>query len=425
MTERHVTKYLQHYAEPLIQSLVKYKDDKEPVCEQSSCTNQNMSKQKLSAFQFDHVVVIPAYKESPAFIQRFIDSSLSQSNVLVIVVINQPDYDDNKTAQTTLHNFICSTGDVVYQKSEISLVKPINTKCYFAIIDAFTIPIPEQQGVGLARKLGSDFAVYLKNNHQIKSNWIHSTDADAELPDNYFSVLSTHLAFKTKDCVAVNYNFSHRCENKEINGANEAYEKALRYYVSGMAYANSPYAFFTIGSVIAFKISDYVKVRGFPKRSAGEDFYLLNKLAKLGLIGFIEESVVLIEARESNRVPFGTGPTVSKIIELNRNGLPYCYYNPQLFLELKQCLTHLKVLWDKRFEFTDWLLCLSPNSQKALLDIQLGTFVNKQKHNNQVQFNKQLLVWFDAFKTLKFLHSLRDDGYPDIPLNKALSTAPF
>jgi len=425
MAERHITKYLQIYAEPLVKLLVEYASEIDASTSQSLTDERFINQQKLSAFKFDHVVVIPAYKETVDFIQRFINSSLSQLNVLVVVVINQPDYDDNKTPQIQLYDFITRSGEVIYQQNKLSLVKPTNSQCCFAIIDAFTIAIPEQQGVGLARKLGADFAVYLKNNNQIVSNWIHSTDADAELPDNYFSVLNTHTTSQYKDCVAVSYNFSHHCENKEINSANKSYESALRYYVAGMQFANSPYAFFTIGSVIAFKASDYVKVRGFPKRSAGEDFYLLNKLAKLGNIGFIEESVVLIEARESNRVPFGTGPTVSKVMELNRNGLPYCYYNPQLFYELKLCLLHFETLWEQRFKFSDWLAKLSPESQQALLDNQFELFVNKQKNNNEVQFNKQLLVWFDAFKTLKYLHSLRDSRYPDISLNEAINIALF
>ena len=137
------------------------------------------------------------------------------------------------------------------------------------------------------------------------------------------------------------------------------------------------------------------------------------------------ESVVLIEARESNRVPFGTGPAVSKIMELNRNGLRYCYYNPEIFKELKHCLTHFETLWGQRFEFTQWLCQLSHSSQKALLENQFESFVNKQKNNNKNQFNKQLIVWFDAFKTLKYLHSLRDNSYPDIPLSDAVNTAPF
>ena len=435
MTERHITKYLQNYAEPLVmllaQSLNNVDGEQSKASvngvyqEKPEANSINSSSTVFSSLNYDHVVVIPAYKESTDFIHRFITSALAQLNVLVIVVVNQPDYDTNTAPQIALSNFIKSTGDLLYNQNTISFIKPKNTECCFCIIDAFTKPIPEQQGVGLARKLGSDLAVFLKNNHQIKSDWIHSTDADATLPDNYFSALAANKAENYKSCVAVSYNFFHQCDDAKVNEANQTYETALRYYLRGMEYANSQYAFFTVGSIIAFKASDYVKVRGFPKRSAGEDFYLLNKLAKVGSIGFVGESVVLIEARESNRVPFGTGPAVSKIMELNRNGLRYCYYNPEIFKELKHCLTHFETLWGQRFEFTQWLCQLSHSSQKALLENQFESFVNKQKNNNKNQFNKQLIVWFDAFKTLKYLHSLRDNSYPDIPLSDAVNTAPF
>ena len=52
-----------------------------------------------------------------------------------------------------------------------------------------------------------------------------------------------------------------------------------------MKYARSPYAFHTIGSTMAVSANHYAKVRGFPKREAGEDFYLLNKLAKVKTLG--------------------------------------------------------------------------------------------------------------------------------------------
>ncbi len=66
--------------------------------------------------------------------------------------------------------------------------------------------------------------------------------------------------------------------------ATQLYELSLRYYVAGMKFARSPYAFHTIGSSMAVSPVHYARVRGFPKREAGEDFYLLNKLAKLGSV---------------------------------------------------------------------------------------------------------------------------------------------
>lgn len=397
---------------------------------------------------FEHVVVIPAYNESTDFINRFLSSALAQQPVLVIVVINQPQSCNNSTPQQHLYNTIINTGISVFndelpqlkaahhaelnaeiniaQHRGCALIKPDHNNCYIWAIDCFSNPLPEDQGVGLARKIGSDLALYLKSKNRIQSDWIHSTDADAHLPNDYFSsVKNLSNQPQHKNTVALSYNFTHVNKNVEIHTANHLYETALRYYVSGLTYAKSPYAFFTIGSVIAFKAEEYVKVRGFPKRSAGEDFYLLNKLAKLGHIGFVKDTLVTIDARVSDRVPFGTGPAVASILQLTENGQPYCYYHPQVFEELKICIFYFEQLWDNRLTLDKWFKNLSSESQVALHDIKLAHFVEKQKNSNQVQFNKQLTVWFDAFKTLKFIHSLREQKYSDIPLSQALERASF
>lgn len=380
---------------------------------------------------FEHIVVIPAYKESTGFITRFLSSSLAKQSVLVIVVINQPSNNDDIVPQQHLYDYIVELGAIVFeqnisQHNHCALIKPEHNNCYIWAIDCFSQRLPEDQGVGLARKIGTDLALYLKSKNRVKSDWIHSTDADAHLPNDYFScvnALSTQL--NNKGTVALSYNFTHVNENFEVHAANKLYETALRYYVAGLSYAKSPYAFFTIGSVIAFKAEEYVKVRGFPKRSAGEDFYLLNKLAKLGHIDFLKDTVVTIDARVSDRVPFGTGPAVSTILQLKENGQPYCYYHPQVFEELKNCIFYLEQLWEQRLTIDKWFQYLSIESQFALHTIKLTSFVEKQKNNNQVQFNKQLVVWFDAFKTLKFIHSLREQKYSDIPLSQALELASF
>ena len=74
---------------------------------------------------------------------------------------------------------------------------------------------------------------------------------------------------------------------------------SLRYYVAGMKYARSHLTHFhTIGSTMAVRASYYAKVRGFPKREAGEDFYLLNKLAKVGTVLELEASPELPANRD-------------------------------------------------------------------------------------------------------------------------------
>ena len=41
-------------------------------------------------FLVDNVLVVPAYQETSAFIERFLVSTLSKSPVLLVVVINEP-----------------------------------------------------------------------------------------------------------------------------------------------------------------------------------------------------------------------------------------------------------------------------------------------------------------------------------------------
>ncbi|MBL4910097.1 MAG: hypothetical protein JKX78_08820 [Alteromonadaceae bacterium] len=395
---KNITKYLANYAEQETALLMDFP----------------------SAQCFTHSVVIPAYKESNDFIQRLVQSELAQQNVLFIIVINQPDSDNDTRLQQQLFQHCNIAGELVWQHKSLSLMIIKQSNSALLIVDRFTSPIPEKLGVGLARKLGTDLALALVNKKQIQSSWLCSTDADVHLPKHYFNALSNF-----KNSVAACYNFYHYSDDKNIHQANFLYEQALRYYVAGLTYAKSPYDFFTIGSILAFNTNAYASVRGFPKRSAGEDFYLLNKLAKLGKVSFIKDCVIKIDARTSDRVPFGTGPAVTEILALQAAGQEYCYYHPEVFEHLKQVLNDFKSLWAYRQQLSLWY-----NSQQAIIcdalkSIGLDNFVKKQNEATEQQFTKQLIVWFDAFKTLKFIHALREYGLADIPLKDAIALASF
>ncbi|WP_448565298.1 hypothetical protein [Thalassotalea ganghwensis] len=396
---KNFTQYLQRYAEPIVNRL----DD-------FPCHHH-----------FQHSLVIPAYKEDVAFVKRFLTSALSSQAILLIVVINQPDNDNNKLPQQTLLKDIALLGEASWVSEQCRLV---NLKCCnsaILTIDCFNVALPEKEGVGLARKIGADAAIKLYSTGVVAKPWIGSTDADATLPDHYFNALNG----LSEQSVAACFNFTHESEQETIFKATKQYERALRYYVAGLTYAGSRYAFFTIGSVIAFTASSYVNVRGFPKRSAGEDFYLLNKLAKQGQVAWLKDSVVRLEARLSDRVPFGTGPAVSEIIRQTQEGSRYCYYHPQLFVELKSLLLAFEDLVHQFDNYNVWFNQLSDINQQALTFLAFELFFDKQSHGNAKQFSQQLKVWFDAFKTLKYLHYLRDNFFENIPLEQAIATANF
>jgi hypothetical protein len=414
--------YFKRYAESEVDVLIQY---------ESLLPNE---------FFVENVLVIPAYQETSAFIERFLVSTLSDTPVLMVVVINEPidehfieastdtvveDFESKEThssnQQESLHQYSISCGSLYWQHENLTLVKGEDSEAWLLVVDRFTQAIDKEQGVGLARKIGTDLGAYLISINRVKQQWICSSDADAHLPDDYFSALLS----RDKKTVVCCYNFTHSSDNESIHQANFIYETALRYYVAGLHYANSPYAFFTIGSILAFKAEVYVQARGFPKRSAGEDFYLLNKLAKLGNVEFIEDVTVNLEARTSHRVPFGTGPAVQKILDLQKSKQDYCYYHPELFTLLKLTICSFSNLWHYRSDLTSWFQQLPTIVHRALTEIGFESFVAKQKNNSEKQFNKQLVVWFDAFKTLKFIHNLRTNHYQDIPLSIALVKAPF
>ncbi len=395
-------KYLQEYAEAEIKSLDKFQPDK----------------------TYCYCVVIPAYNETDDFLRRFITSSLVNHRVLLILVINQPDSETDSTMQSNLNNQCQLSGTQLWKNRNLTLIQIKQTQSHILVVDRFnhSYCIKDDQGVGLARKIGADIACTLIDQGVITSPWICSTDADTYLPENYFSALENI----PEKHAAATYNFSHIVKQDALSKATQHYEQALRYYVCGLKWAGSAYAFHTIGSTLAFRYDYYALVRGFPKRAAGEDFYLLNKLAKLDSIWTITDATVFIEPRLSNRVPFGTGPAVSGILEL-ADISDYHYYHPQLFVELKHCLNAMGHLWKEKEDFVSWFDHLSEPLQFALVHLKfnkLTAHILKQVSNKQ-QCDQHVEQWFDGFRTLKFIHILQDAFYPSIPLNKARKEAPW
>jgi len=396
---KNLTKYLTSYAESEVGLLVDF------PCK----------------YNFEYTVVIPAYKESPEFITRYIKSNLAHQNSLMVLVINQPENDKNLLPQQQLFDEALSQGKLVWQAEHLSLVFISGTTSALLVVDKYHQPIDEKLGVGLARKIGCDIAAALIAANRVKSPWIFSTDADASLPDNYFNAVNE----LDKATVAACFNFYHQSDNQTLHQANALYEQALRYYVSGLRYAQSPYSFFTIGSILVFKAHAYAAVRGFPKRSAGEDFYLLNKLAKQGTIGWLVNECIILDARMSDRVPFGTGPAVKQIIDLQQENKDYCYYHPEIFSLLRTTIQAFESLYLYRHQLPLWYDKLDDEIVVVLKGLSFNRFIDKQSNSSEQQFLKQLNVWFDAFKTLKFIHSARDAYYPDIPLSQAIELSNF
>lgn len=278
---------------------------------------------------------------------------------------------------------------------------------------------PVKQGVGLARKIGADILCFWAHHKKLTSSFIHSTDADAILSEDYF-----YLDTLGKNTSCALHPFEHLLNTKDLltSQAILLYDRFLKYHRYGIGAANSPYRYIPLGSNLTFSIASYLSVRGFPKKEAGEDFYFLNKMAKVGKIEELGKSLVQLRSREGVRVPFGTNQSVVKIRNLLKEKKPYLVYHPTLYTKLKTFLRALEDFSQSRDleHFRNSL-----ESEKLLREFcrefkvdEMLIAASEQRKSGE-QLRKHIADWMDAFRTLKFLHFVEKD-YPKIPLDSSV-----
>ena len=169
----------------------------------------------------------------------------------------------------------------------------------------------KHSGVGHARKVLMDAIVEKANDNDI----IVSMDADVEVSSNYLASVEKIFGRNPK-AVALANPYYHRLSGiEDIDRNMLRYEIYMRSYTINMLRINSPYSFTAFGSVISLPVWAYRKIRGITPKSSGEDFYLLQKLRKMGTVLLHNDEIVYPATRISHRVPFGTGPAISKSMD--------------------------------------------------------------------------------------------------------------
>ena len=191
----------------------------------------------------------------------------------------------------------------------------------------------------------------------------------------------------------------------------------------GLQFAGSPFGFHTIGSTMACSAESYVKIGGMNKRKAAEDFYFMEKLSKNYKIHKIDGTVVYPSSRGSWRVPFGTGQRVNRF--LDHVTKEYQLYSPESFKLLKNWISvfHNSEIYDSKY-YMDKAAQISPKLSDFL---ELNDFCESwtkimKNTKSDIQKNKQKVLWFDGFKTLKLIHFLRDCLYPNENMFEALDS---
>lgn len=394
---------------------------------------------------YRQVLCIPAYREPVDFL-RHLPCLQDGHKWLLILVINQPMTDDNCPANAELYEHITRHYRRVPQQSShlVADVSATHSALFIGpehdilLIDRFSPArrINARAGVGLARKIACDLACELIQQGRISSEWIHSSDADVRFPPDYFSAVET----LPEGCSACVFPYTHAAGDG-LQTAVALYELALNYYCAGLHWAGSDYAFHTIGSCMAFHYRHYAKVRGFPKRAGGEDFYLLNKLNKTGVVLKPSTPQLRLQGRLSTRVPFGTGPAISRISTLPDARTQYQYYHPRVFTLLKCWLASYPALWQVPADVSETAFyaqlktllnrhgCQQETDQLLQALQQLNSFAahvqGKRNARQERHYLKHWRDWFDAFRTLKLIHYLRDHHYASVPLAALAESTSF
>lgn len=350
-------------------------------------------------------IVIPSLAESASLpltlASLAADSSLSAAGLAVVVVVNnrldaaQRERADNLQ---TLNYLKSCKGRFSFPLGVVDAASP-----------GFELPRKEG-GVGLARKLGHDLVLPLLDYR--RDPLIISLDADTLVQPGYADSIMNH--FRTATGGGAVIPFEHLpADGERENRAIERYELFLRCYVAGLHFAGSPYAFHTVGSAMACRASAYLKCGGMNRRRAGEDFYFLQSLAKTSGVEQVQGTVVYPSPRRSNRVPFGTGRAVGTMLDNESEAIRFyrseCFHLLKAWLELAM---HACTIRDEN------LLAHGES-----LSAHLGNFLTEQKfasawqgflgqHGVPESLKSAFHGWFDAFRTMKLLHYLAENGLP-------------
>ncbi len=345
----------------------------------------------------DIIVVIPCYNEPQLIhtLQSIKTSKRPNANLLVVVIINSG-IDVNR-------NVLLQNRSTYIEVERFAILNNEANLIYFPLLCE---DLPRKHaGVGLARKIGMDLAVdhFYSNS---KKGVIVSLDADCEISESFF--VSIHNEFsKNEKLNCTIHNFHHRVEDESIDLENaiRQYELYLHYFSKMLKYTGFPYYYHTIGSAFAVSADAYVKVGGMGRQQGGEDFYFLQKIFQLGHIKELHETYVYPMARFSDRVPFGTGPALQKILDEPDRKIKV--YSKQSFFHLKSLFDIKDSLFKKNEN--EIMLALSelhPALQNFLTEVYFIDSLKDCNNNcsNLSSYRKRFFHHFNSFKIIKYLN---------------------
>ena len=371
-------------------------------------------------------VVIPVKNEYPGIKDTLASLSASASAGSLSRVADSLAHDNNSRA--ALH-VVCvvnsredDDGDVKQNNARMLafLSKCVYENLFISVIDRTSSgnELPEKEGVGLARKIGMDYAL------ACGADVIACMDADTLVAENYAEELFSFAENHGNRSFAL-VPFRHqKAASEKLQQAINVYENYMMLHSEKLREAGTPYWAPVLGPSLVCTAEGYVCCGGMNNRVSGEDFYFLQSLEKIEILAgcgkfrsspvndvadhtqnrahnlyyspHFLKTEVYPSARISDRVLFGTGPKLRQLTEKSSQQTIECPIYPERcyeaikeFIEKKEsCQNELAGFMNKENFLSVWnKICVNIPSDPV---------------KQEVAFH----IWFDGLKIIRAIHAV-------------------
>ncbi len=345
-----------------------------------------------------HTIVIPAYDELPEQVDEVMASLAAAQRpsrgVEVLVVVNAPAGAPKKVRARNRRLFDHLRQQRKGWEHERLRILPILAE---------DLP-PEEAGVGLARRLGMDEAA--RRLVAAGDGIITSLDADTRVAENYLTALE-RCFLEHPRYGGVSLYFEHPLEGSFpsalIRGIIQ-YELHLRYFVNALRHCGHPHAFHTVGSAFSVRAPVYLKLGGMNRRRGGEDFYFIRKVVQAFEYGDLTETCVYPSPRPAEKVPFGTGPVMTRFLEKGER--TFLTYRFAAFRPLARLFAELPRLYEHPDETGEVFASLPEALHQVVPPAHFTARIREIRANvaTYPAFRKRFFRWFDLLKVIRYLN---------------------
>jgi hypothetical protein len=362
------------------------------------------------------IVVVPCYDE-PRVIDTLESLSvcpLPDCAVEVLVIINHPEGADKALKERSRATF-----DRINHWADTNRPNGLS----FYATTPLNLPARDA-GVGLARKIGMDEAVWRYDRAGVTNGLIANLDADCTCAPNYLQELyETMIRHSNFNGASIYFEHPLQDLGEPLRNHIIDYELHLRCHTISLSTAHYPFAFHTVGSSMVVTLRAYTAQGGMNKRKAGEDFYFLHKIFPHGGFYNINSTVVYPAARLSDKVPFGTGAALTKMAA---GAHPHGWktYHPESYRMLGEFLSKQTHFFFKEEEAVSQIIDNLPACIRSYLG-QCNApeqILRIRKSTTKIDaFTKAFYRWFDGLKILRFFNHSAKHGFPNQEVRQVAS----